>query len=169
VASIRPAVSADAPRIQEIELATHAQFIAIGYDNVANDPPDPIEVLNEYANSGRSWVALSDDGEVTGYMLLDVIDGAAHIEQLTVHPDHQGSGFGKALIEQAKDWARGMGCRAVTLSTFSEVPWNRPLYEHLGFRVLADEEVGPELRAVQEHEAQKGFGPEGRVAMQLQL
>jgi len=145
------------------------QFRAIGYDDAANDPPDSIEVLNSYAEAGRSWVAVSQEEEVIGYILLDVIDRAAHIEQVTVHPDHQGRGVGKALIERAKEWARDRQLPAVTLTTFSEVPWNKPLYEHLGFRVLGDDEVGPELRAVQEHEANAGFGPEGRVAMRLQL
>ena len=164
--AIRPALADDAPRLQAIELATHGQFSVIGYDHVANDPPDSVEVLYDYAEAGRSWVAVSDNGDVIGYILLD---GAGHVEQVTVHPAHQGSGVGKALIEQAKIWALSRGCRVLTLTTFSEVPWNRPLYEHLGFRVLADDEVGPELRSVQAHEAEKGFGPAGRVAMRLQL
>ncbi len=58
---------------------------------------------------------------------------------------------------------------SVTLTTFSEVPWNRPLYEHLGFRVLTDNEIGQELREFQKHEADKGFGPAGRVAMRLDV
>jgi len=145
------------------------QFRAIGYDAVADDPPDSMEVLGNYAKAGRSWVALSEEGDVVGYILLDVIDGAAHIDQVTVHPAHQGTGVGKALVDQAARWATGKQCAAVTLTTFSEVPWNRPLYEHLGFWILGDDEVGPELRAVQMQEAGKGFGPEGRVAMRLDL
>jgi len=169
VNTIRPALPDDSPRLQDIELATHEQFRAIGYDNVAKDPPDSIEVVNRYATGSRSWVAVNDEGEVIGYILLDAVDGAAHIEQVTVHPAHQRTGVGKALIEHASQWARHMEYLAITLTTFSEVPWNKPLYEHLGFRVLDDDEVGPELRAVQFHEAEKGFGPAGRVAMRLNL
>lgn len=82
---------------------------------------------------------------------------------------HQGTDVRKALIDQAAPWVREMQCTAVTLTTFSDVPWNRPLYEHLGSRVIDDDEVGPALRAVQKHEADKGFGPEGRVGMRLDL
>jgi len=70
------------------------QFRAIGYEAVADDPPDSMEVLGNYAKAGRSWVALSEEGDVVGYILLDVIDGAAHIDQVTVHPAHQGTGQG---------------------------------------------------------------------------
>jgi GNAT superfamily N-acetyltransferase len=167
--TIRPAWATDCVRLQQIELATHEQFRVLGHHKVAEDPPDPVEVLAEYAELGRSWVAVDDDNEVVGYILVDVVDHLGHIEQVTVHPDHQGEGVGRALIEMAESWARRSGMPAVTLTTFSEVPWNKPLYEHLGFRILEGAEIGPQLRAVQEHEVAKGFGPEGRVAMRLDL
>lgn len=166
---IRPAREEDAPRLQHIELATHPQFAAIGLHNVAADPPDSIEVLVDFARTARSWVATTDQGDVVGYILLGTADGAAHIDQVTVHPDYQGRGVGKSLVDRAKAWAAETGRRAVTLTTFSEVPWNMPLYEHLGFHVMDDAEIGPELKAIQAHEVDKGFGPEGRVAMRFDL
>ena len=102
--TIRPARPEDAPRLQPIELATHGQFAAIGYDEVAASPPDAIELLVEYARSECSWVAEVDD-EVVGYILVGVLDKAAHIFHVCVHPGHQGHGVGKALIEQVKSWA----------------------------------------------------------------
>ncbi|HYA69538.1 MAG TPA: GNAT family N-acetyltransferase, partial [Acidimicrobiales bacterium] len=108
-----------------------------------------------------------DHDDPVGYLLVARVDGAAHVDQVTVRSDHQGRGVGGALIAQAIAWARAQKVTAVTLTTFSDVPWNRPLYEHLGFRVLTDDEIGPELRAVQRDEANKGFGPVGRVAMRL--
>jgi hypothetical protein len=58
---------------------------------------------------------------------------------------------------------------AVSLTSFAEVPWNRPLYEHLGFMVLAEDEIGPELRAVREAEAAHGLDPAERVCMRLDV
>ena len=167
--SIRPARPEDAPGLQQIEVATHGQFVAIGYDQVAAKPPDSIELLVEYALSGRSWVAVLDDHEVAGYVLVGVLDDAAHIFHVCVHPSHQGHGLGKALIEQVKDWARSTGRPAVTLATFYEVPWNGPLYEHLGFRVLDEWEMGPEMRARGDHDVTRRLSPEGQVAMRLDL
>jgi ribosomal protein S18 acetylase RimI-like enzyme len=165
---IRPARADDAPRLQDIELATQGQFVAIGYDRVAADPPDSIELLVEYARSGRSWVTVVDD-EVVGYILVGVLDDAAHIFHVCVDPEYQGHGLGRALIEQVKSWARSTGRPAVTLATFYEVPWNGPLYEHLGFRLLDESELGPEMVARGQHDRANGLSPEGQVAMRLDL
>ena len=109
------------------------------------------------------------DDEVVGYILVGVIDDAAHIFHVCVHPTCQGHGLGKALIEQVKSWARSTGRPAVTLATFYEVPWNGPLYEHLGFRVLDESELGPEMLARGEHDVARGQSPKGQVAMRLDL
>jgi GNAT superfamily N-acetyltransferase len=90
-------------------------------------------------------------------------------EYAALLPDHQGAGVGRALVDRARAWATETGRSVVSLTTFAEVPWNRPLYEHLGFRVLADDELGPELRDVQRAEATRGFGPAPRVCMRLVL
>jgi GNAT superfamily N-acetyltransferase len=166
--SIRPARPEDAPLLQHIELATQGQFVAIGYDEVAAHAPDSVESLVEYALSGRSWVAVVDD-EVEGYILVGVLDDAAHIFHVCVHPSYQGNGLGKALIHQVKDWARSTGRLAVALATFYEVPWNGPLYEHLGFRILDESELGPEMVARRAQDQASGQLPKGQVAMRLDL
>jgi ribosomal protein S18 acetylase RimI-like enzyme len=165
---IRLARPEDAPRLQHIEVATQGQFAAIGFDRGVGDPPDSIELLVEYARSGCSWVTVVEE-EVVGYVLVGVLDDAAHIFHVCVDPDYQGHGFGKALIERVKDWARSTGRPAVTLATFYDVPWNGPLYEHLGFRVLDESELGPEMVARGEHDRASGLSPEGQVAMRLDL
>jgi hypothetical protein len=76
---------------------------------------------------------------------------------------------GRALLGRVAAWAADAGRPAVRLTTFAEVPWNRPLYEHLGFRVLAEDEIGPELRALRATEAAHGLDPATRVCMRLDL
>jgi hypothetical protein len=49
------------------------------------------------------------------------------------------------------------------------VPWNRHLYEHLGFRVLDEAELGPEMLARGEHDLATGLSHQGQVAMRLDL
>ena len=104
-------------------------------------PRTPSSCWSSTRRAGRSWVTVVGD-EVVGYILVGVLDDAAHIFHVCVHPDYQGQRLGKALIEQVKDWARSTGRPAVTLATFYEVPWNGRLYEHLGFRVLDERGVG---------------------------
>ena len=57
----------------------------------------------------------------------------------------------------------------VTLTTFVDVPWNGPLYAHLGFTVMSEAEIGPELRSIQDGEAAHGLDPARRVCMRLDL
>lgn len=159
----------DLPVLREIERASGQRYREFGLDQVADDEPASIEVLAGYADGGRAWVIGAGDGAPAGYILVDAVDGAAHIEQVSVVPDHQGRGLGRALIERAARWAANQKMSALTLTTFDHIPWNRPLYEHLGFRVLADDELGPGLRAVREAEAAHGLDPALRVVMRRDL
>ena len=88
---------------------------------------------------------------------------------MSVAPDHQGHGVGRALIEQAQTWAISTNLSALTLATFGHIPWNRPLYEHLGFRVLPQTEISAGVRKVRELEAEHGLDPDLRVVMRLDL
>jgi GNAT superfamily N-acetyltransferase len=121
--------------------------------------------LARYAEDGRSWVAVDPAGTVVGYVVVDVVDGNAHVEQLSVAPSHQGAGVGRALLDRVGAWAAAGGRPALTLTTFRDVPWNAPLYRHLGFRDLDEPEIGPELAAVREHEATLGLDPALRTCM----
>ena len=159
----------DLSRLREIEWSSGQRFRDYGLDQVAEDEPASIEVLAGYAKAGRSWVAVLPNYDPVGYVLVDEVDGAAHIEQVSVLPDYQGQGMGRALIDRVRDWALGHDLGAITLTTFGHIPWNRPLYEHLGFRVLSQQEVGPGLAAVMAEEAAHGLDPQHRVAMRLDL
>jgi GNAT superfamily N-acetyltransferase len=167
--AIRPAVGADAPVLREVEVAAGRLFREVGLDAVADDEPPAVALLEVYAAAGWAWVAVGPSAGVVGYVLVDIVDGAGHIEQVSVVPAHQGMGVGRALIDQVRCWAGGNGLPALTLTTFDHVPWNRPLYEHLGFRVLADEEIGPGLGSLISTEAAHGLDPAKRVAMRVDL
>ena len=71
-------------------------------------------------------------------MLAAVVDHGAHVEQVSVRPAWAGRRLGAALIEAVAGWGRRRGLAALTLTTFSEVPWNRPYYARLGFAVIGD-------------------------------
>jgi GNAT superfamily N-acetyltransferase len=132
---------------------------------IAAAEPMAADELARYAADGRSWVALDPAGEVVGYVVVDVVDGNAHVEQLSVAPSHQGAGYGRALIDRVAAWAAAGGRPALTLTTFRDVPWNAPLYRHLGFRDLDEAEIGPGLAALREHEATLGLDPALRTCM----
>jgi GNAT superfamily N-acetyltransferase len=157
--TLRPAEPQDLVPLRELERLAGERFRDVGLAHVADHEPPSVDELARYAEDGRAWVADGGSGPPLGYVLVDVVDGCAHVEQVAVHPAHQGRGIGRALMDVARDWARATGRPAVTLTTFDAVEWNRPLYEHLGYRVLRDHELGPELRARRRPRGRPGSRP----------
>jgi len=167
---IRPAVTSDFARMQAIEVAAGAMFRPLGMDLVADDDPFAVTELRAYADAGHAWVAEPPDAvQADGYLLLDEVDGAAHVEQVTVHPDAARRGLGRALVDHAAAWAVEAGFTAMTLTTFRDVPWNGPYYERLGFRHLAPEDEGPGLRRLRDRERAHGLDGWPRVSMRRDL
>jgi GNAT superfamily N-acetyltransferase len=166
--TIRPAEPRDIPAMQEIEIAAGSLFAAIGMHDVAADGAHETEILAAYVAGGRAWVA-DQRGGVCGYALVDVLDGAAHLEQVTVHPDHGRQGIGGRLIDVVARWARDQGYAVLTLLTFRDVAWNGPYYRRIGFADVPDAELGPELAALRAHEADIGLDVSIRGAMRRSL
>lgn len=103
-----------------------------------------------------------------GFARIDEVDGQAHLEQLSVHPDFAGRGLGRSLMEAALDAARCRGYESMTLCTFADVPFNAPFYASCGFHVVP--EPSGELAALRAHEAQLGLDALGRrTAMRIRL
>ena len=166
-ATVRAATGDDAPLLAPIELEAGQRFREVeGLAFVADhDPGFPAAVIAAALADGRLWVA-DVDGEVVGYLLALDLDGQPHLEQVSVRPGHSGVGIGRALIETAVAWAAERAV-SLTLSTFREVPWNAPLYEHLGFVPIPEAEVvaDPRLVALRDDEAELGLDPATRVFM----
>jgi len=168
---VRAAIASDVETMRAVGIAAGERFRAIDDPRIsgrADDPPYEIDQLTELVEAGCAFVA-EHDGVVVGFMLMEELDGAAHVEELSVHPDHQGTGLGTALLDAAARWGGQRGFAAVTLTTYRDVPWNRPFYERRGFRVLAAPELTAAHRAKVAHEAGVGLDPELRVVMRRQL
>jgi len=161
---IRAARPDDVDRLRQIERRAGALFRGIGMDRVADDEPLAAETLGTYVAAGRAFVAVADDLPI-GYVLVDRVDGAAHVEQVSVDPAHGRRGIGAALLAQAALWAAEQGLHRVTLTTFDQVLWNRPHYERCGYRPLREDEVTPGLAALRAHEADIGLDEWPRLCM----
>lgn len=153
---IRPATLADLPALQAIERGAGEPFHALGMAAIADDEPPALELLADYQQAGRALVAADDDGPAA-YLIWDVVDGAAHIEQVSVHPRAARRGTGRALIDHVATTAESAGLTALTLTTFTHVPWNAPYYARLGFRPLPEAELTPGLRKIRAAEAEHGL------------
>jgi ribosomal protein S18 acetylase RimI-like enzyme len=166
--TIRAARPDELEDLRALEDAAGAAFRDLGMDAVADDPPPPAVVLRSALDHGGLWV-VDDGGRVVAYAMDDVVDGQAHLEQVSVHPDRARRGLGARLVEDLVARARDAGRDAVTLTTFRDVAWNAPYYARLGFRALADDDLGPGLRAIRRAEAARGLDRWPRLAMRRDL
>jgi ribosomal protein S18 acetylase RimI-like enzyme len=61
-----------------------------------------------------------------------------YIHRLAVHPDFQGKGFARKLMDFAENYAQEKGCLSVRLDTFSQNHRNQRFYEARGYQKLGD-------------------------------
>ncbi|MFD3747253.1 GNAT family N-acetyltransferase [Nocardia sp. NPDC058633] len=155
--------------LQEIERRAGAPFAEVGMTAVAEDDPPPREVLRAFVVEGRAWVWPDDDDHPVGYLVLGLVDGQPHVDQVSVDPAYAGARIGKRLIDHAVRWAKDLGYHEITLTTFTQVAWNGPYYERLGFAYLPAADEPPGLRAIRATEQANGLDAWPRASMRAEL
>ncbi len=90
---IRPVRADELPLLQDIERAAGAPFRDLGMTGIADG-----------------------DGRPFAYLVCEPVDGALHIEQVSVHPDFAHRRTGRALLAYAADRAREEGLAGLTAS-----------------------------------------------------
>ncbi|AAZ54839.1 probable acetyltransferase [Thermobifida fusca YX] len=158
--TIRPMTAADRPRLVEVSRAADTLFARAGVHLPDDDPDDLFDQAAAVLVAGRPPV---------GFAALTVLDGAAHLEQLSVHPDYGRRGIGTALLTAACAYAQEHGSPWITLTTFRDLPWNAPWYARHGFTVLPEPEWGPQLARQWREEIAAGIAVLPRVVMRRRL
>lgn len=126
MAVIRPARAGDLVRLRAVERAAGGVFRDIGMGPVADDEPLTVSDLAGYQQDGRAWVAVDEQDRPVAYLLIDRVDNGAHVEQVSVHPDHARQGVGLALIDTAVIGRRGTTWRRSPLRPSGRSPGTRP-------------------------------------------
>lgn len=126
-----------------------------------------LDDFEEAQAAGLLWVARVPAGHPVGFALVEPLGHDLHLEELDVVPEHARQGLGTALVHAVCDYATSKR-RALTLTTFRNVPWNRPFYERLGFRVLEGAGIPPRLAERIAGETARGLPRELRVAMRFE-
>ncbi|WP_344156545.1 GNAT family N-acetyltransferase [Nocardioides koreensis] len=137
--------------------------------------PDLAPVLLSPAPSGLDrdlepgFILVAVVGErVVGFAHVTDHEGHAHLEQLSVLPEHGRRGIGSALVRAAMEEARWSGYADMSLCTYRDVPWNGPFYARLGF-VEVGHLAGYRQR-LHDHEIALGLDADGvRVVMSRPL
>ncbi|NMN97244.1 GNAT family N-acetyltransferase [Antrihabitans stalactiti] len=93
--------------------------------------------LDEYIDSGRVWVAVTEQAEVVGHIhAVASVDGSTwEVVNTAVVEDRQGIGIGRRLLERAVDEAKSSGANRVELATATADIGNLRFYQRCGFRM----------------------------------
>ncbi len=129
----------------------------------------PVGTLEAAQLAGMLWVALEPAGNPVGFAVASVHGRRAHLEELDVLPEYGRKGVGSALVEAVLDYALNGGCTEITLTTFSDVPWNAPFYANIGFEVILEQELDADLLKRLSDETELGLDRSRRVAMRKPL
>ena len=128
--TIRRATAADLPSIQGVITAAYAKYLSR-----MDRPPGPL--LRDYAGvvgEGALWVTGTP---VTALVALIADGDSLLIENVAVHPDAQGTGLGRLLMDFAEQEAARLGLGRLTLYTNVVMTENLAIYSHLGYRETA--------------------------------
>ncbi|KKN20481.1 hypothetical protein LCGC14_0935100 [marine sediment metagenome] len=95
---------------------------------------DELYVLeNGNAIMGTIVISTYMDEEYSQIDWLTADSKNTYIHRLSVHPDFQGRGFAKQMMDFAEAHAQQMGCASVRLDTFSQNKRNQKFYESRGY------------------------------------
>jgi GNAT superfamily N-acetyltransferase len=114
------------------------------------------------AAEGNAFLAVQPDRRSVGLLVMDLVDGAPYLEQLSVRTSAMRRGLGRRLLGYARAWA---GQRPLWLTTYAHLPWNRPFYESAGFVVVPASQCTPGMVAILEDQRRWLPAPDQRIAM----
>jgi cysteinyl-tRNA synthetase len=130
-----------------------------------NDDLNTAQALGAIFDMVREANAAADAGHLHKGDVAPLLDALHRFDEVFgVLPDDDA-----AKMARIVEWAEREGYGSITLTTFSDVPWNMPFYERLGFRVISPTELSRALRSVLNDEARRGLDPARRVAMRREL
>jgi GNAT superfamily N-acetyltransferase len=148
---VRRARAADLRHLAGVEESGGGQFAELFGDEIEPILLSPaVSGAARDAQPGFLLVAVDEPEPPVGFAHVLEIDGDAHLEQLSVRPEHQGNGIGTALVRASMAEAARLGHRRMSLCTYLDVPWNGPFYARLGFREVT--ELAPYEQRLRDHE-----------------
>ncbi len=95
--------------------------------------------LGEIQNKSISFplaIIHLEDRKIIGYIIFWLIGNEAQINNVAIHPDYQGKGYGELAMRYVVEHLRESGAELVTLEVRTS---NRPaiaLYRKLGFQII---------------------------------
>ncbi len=125
---MRQAVPADAAAVAALVDVAYRHYVPrIGMT------PGPMTADYEEVVRSHVVIVAERDGGVAGVIVLRVTDEGFLIDNVAVHPAHQGGGLGRALLSLAEDRAQDAGFGSIHLYTHEMMTENLALYSRIGY------------------------------------
>ena len=155
--------------LNELENAAAEIFRDTKYALEINQECLSLELLKQQHQQNLVWIAVTESDRPVGFAVVLIIDGLAHLHELSVTPQYGRQGIGTKLTQEVINWAKKANFPAITLSTFRNIPWNAPFYRRLGFQEIPPVEIGQDLDNIRNKEAAAGLPIEERILMSLKF
>ena len=146
---IKKATNNDTPAIAELYREQFKEMAKLIPDFIKEGNQSTEFIENTIANEESDILVYENDGVVVGFILLQaktrpdfsfMLSGKyCYIMDIIVTENHRGKGFGTALMNAAKDWAKERDCNFINLDVLVNNPYAIKLYEKLGFSPKAQE------------------------------
>lgn len=134
---IRRAVVADADALRDCMIAAYSIYLKTFKG--LSFPPLQVDYAKEILEY-PTWVA-ERSGKIVGGLIMTFSDSAAMISNVAVHPDVQGGGVGRGLLDFAELQATRENFTRMRLATHVLLKQNVSLYQHLGWEVVGQDSV----------------------------
>ena len=102
--------------------------------------------LAEMMRAGDFLVAEDEFGQVIASVYVEQRGTRGYLGMLAVHPQCQGKGLGRLMIEAAESYFRERACQGVDLVVVTLRPDLPPFYRRLGYVERGTEEFRPSRR-----------------------
>ncbi len=146
---VRKATNNDIPAISELYREQFREMAKLIPDFIKEGDQSTEFVKNTIADEESDILIYQNDGMVVGFILLQakirpdfpfMLPGKyCYIMDIIVSENHRGKGFGTALMNAAKDWAKERNCNFINLDVLVNNSGAISLYEKLGFIPKAQE------------------------------
>ncbi|WP_421928761.1 GNAT family N-acetyltransferase [Neoaquamicrobium sediminum] len=147
--TLRPHRPDEIDALRRIERNAHERYRSLeGFGFTLTAPA----IAPERFSTGETIVA-EVDNRLSGYILMQPIDGLNYIASIMVEPDLSGRGIGAALLAAAEEKTRQSSLSGTVLATFRQPRWNGPWFRKHGFDSIPEAMIGPGLRAILQRHA----------------
>lgn len=146
---IRKATYKDIPAISELYREQFREMSKLIPDFIKEGNQSKEFLEKTITNDDSDILVYENDGTVVGFILLQakerpdfdfMLPGKyCYIMDVIVTESHRNKGFGTALMNSAKDWAKEQDCNFVNLDVLSNNTGAITLYKKLGFIPKAQE------------------------------